>query len=58
MPVNKMFKSSLPKVASTSRQSRAKAPGTRVGTLQDWREGSGKSGKTLTERRNALRDGR
>jgi hypothetical protein len=58
MPVNKNIKNSLPKVASASRKRVAKASGTRLGTLQDWRGVSGKSGKTMSGRRNAFRDGR
>jgi hypothetical protein len=58
MPVNKNHKSGLPKVASASRKSGAKASGTRIGTLEDWRGASGKSGKTMSGRRNAFRDGR
>jgi hypothetical protein len=54
MRVNKNVKSN----SSACRQPRAKAPGTRLGTFQDWREASCKSGKTRNERRNAFRDGR
>jgi hypothetical protein len=36
---------------------RRKAPGTRVGMLQDWRQGS-TSGKAPRRKANALRDGR
>lgn len=35
-----------------------KAPGTRAGTLLDWREGSMKSGKLSRRVANAIRDGR
>jgi hypothetical protein len=35
-----------------------KASGTRAGTLQDWREGSGKNSKGSSQRRHTLRDGR
>ena len=35
-----------------------KPQGTRVGTLEDWREGSMKSGSVVGRRGNALRDGR
>ena len=35
-----------------------KAPGTRLGMLQDWREGSNKSGKGSAGIGKALRDGR
>jgi hypothetical protein len=43
---------------SACRKSQAKAPGTRLGTFEDWRGVSGNSGKTGNERRNAFRDGR
>lgn len=56
MPVNKNFKSGSS--VSACRKTRAKAPGTRLGTIEDWRGASGKSGKTGAERRNAFRDGR
>ena len=58
MPVNNNINSRLPKVASTSRKFGAKALGTRVGTLQDWRGASDMAGKTRHERRSAFRDGR
>lgn len=58
MPVNNNINSRLPKVASTSRKSGAKALGTRIGTVQDWRGASGQSGKAISGRRNAFRDGR
>lgn len=35
-----------------------KAPGTRLGIIQDWREGSSKSGKTSVGIGKSLRDGR
>lgn len=35
-----------------------KAPGTRLGTLQDWRGGSGKSGELSGRHGHTLRDGR
>lgn len=56
MPVNKQVKSGLPKVGSASRKG-AKAAGTRLGILSDWRHESGKSGKASPGRRNAFRDG-
>jgi len=49
--------SELRPLAGTRRPVR-KAPGTRAGTLQDWREGSNKSEQISPNRRNALRDGR
>jgi len=45
-------------LVSACRKPRAKAPGTRLGTFEDWRGDSGKSGKTGNARRNAFRDGR
>ena len=57
MPVNKQVKNGLPKIASASRKG-AKAAGTRVGLLSDWRQVSGKSGRAPHERRSAFRDGR
>ena len=39
-------------------KSRRKAPGTRLGILQDWREGSNKAGKTSIGIGKTLRDGR
>lgn len=35
-----------------------KAPGTRLGMLQDWREGSNKSGRTSVGIGKTIRDGR
>lgn len=35
-----------------------KAPGTRLGTLEDWREASGRSGKPSARHGRAVRDGR
>jgi hypothetical protein len=63
MPVNKSIKQVAMKSDSTElrpfgaepRRQVRKAPGTRAGTLQDWREGSN---KISPKRRNALRDGR
>ena len=56
MAMSKKFKRSSS--VSACRKSEAKAPGTRLGTFQDWRGVSGKSGKTGRERRSAFRDGR
>jgi hypothetical protein len=39
-------------------QSARKAPGTRNGTWEDWREGSRKSGKIAGRHGHAIRDGR
>ena len=38
--------------------SNRKAPGTRIGVLIDWREGSTKSGRVSGRYGHALRDGR
>jgi hypothetical protein len=54
--MSKKFKRSLS--VSACRESQPKAPGTRLGTFQDWRGVSGKSDKTRHERRSAFRDGR
>ena len=39
-------------------KSRRKAPGTRAGTLRDWREGSNQTGKTSVGIGKTVRDGR
>jgi hypothetical protein len=44
-------------IAAPSRKSVTKSPGTRVGMLEDWREGGTKSGESSAVRRNRLRDG-
>jgi hypothetical protein len=46
------------KAPSSFGKSGRKAPGTRIGTLMDWREGSTKSGKLSGRYGHALRDGR
>lgn len=63
MPVTEHMKQTV-KQKSTKEGSPAalrnpspKATGTRVGTLQDWREGSA-TGKALRHRGHTLRDGR
>lgn len=43
---------------SSFRKSVRKAPGTRIGTAIDWREGSAKSGKISGSYGRAFRDGR
>jgi hypothetical protein len=40
------------------RSSGRKAPGTRIGLMTDWREGSAKSGKLFGRYGRSLRDGR
>ena len=60
MPLNVQKQENLTgKQTQTSfRKSVRKAPGTRIGTLIDWREGSVKSGKISGRYGNAFRDGR
>ena len=43
---------------TTANKSVRKAPGTRLGTLEDWREGSTKSGKVKGRHGATIRDGR
>lgn len=43
---------------SSLRKSVRKAPGTRIGTAIDWREGSAKSGKNSGSYGRTVRDGR
>jgi hypothetical protein len=42
----------------SSLRSPRKAPGTRMGTWEDWRGGSGKAEKISVRHGNAIRDGR
>lgn len=56
MPGRKRMKQ-LPRLTSTSPKSGRKAPGTRYGILQDWREGSNSSGKTSIRSEKRFRDG-
>jgi len=44
--------------ASGLRKSMRKAPGTRLGTLQDWRTADNNSGKTFGRHGHTIRDGR
>ena len=46
------------RVTAALPRSGRKAPGTRAGTLRDWREGSTKSDKTSAGIGKTLRDGR
>ena len=59
MPMNnkarKLQDTSTAKRESMTSQSRRKAPGTRLGTLQDWRGGSA---KVLGRHGHTIRDGR
>lgn len=54
MPVSKNMKRTM----GVTRKSHSKAPGTRVGVLLDWREGSAKAGKTSDRCGSVVRDGR
>ena len=56
MPTSKNT-NAKPNQANTFRKPIRKAPGTRVGTLQDWR-GAGNSGKTSDRHGQSIRDGR
>jgi hypothetical protein len=49
---------SSPAITVAPRKSTPKTLGTRAGVLQDWRQGSKKSGKQSGERTNRFRDGR
>ena len=54
----KMQNASTAKRQSMTSQSRRKAPGTRLGTLIDWRGDSNGSGKIAGRHGQAIRDGR
>ena len=56
MAISKKFKRNSS--ASACRRPGAKAIGTRVGVLSDWRQGAEKSAKRPSERRSEFRDGR
>ncbi len=43
---------------ATLRESRRKAPGTRLGSIDDWREGCNELGRISGRHGHALRDGR
>lgn len=63
MPLNKQHEATMKKVTrkhtqSSLRTSGRKAPGTRVGVLFDWREGSNTSGRLADRYGRSLRDGR
>ena len=51
-------KNSSTKQVTASRNPGRKAPGTRVGTLNDWRQASGNSGKPAGRHGQSIRDGR
>lgn len=57
--MKQMQKDSAPqRLTAALPSSGRKAPGTRAGTFQDWREGSNKSGKAPVGIGKTLRDGR
>ena len=60
MPINNNTTSKAKRNLTTvsSGKSGRKAPGTRLGMLDDWREGSTKSGKLTVRYGHTLRDGR
>ena len=62
MPMNKktpkMQHTSTAKRESMTSQARRKAPGTRLGTLLDWRGDANGSGKIAGRHGQAIRDGR
>ena len=59
MPVDRSLKrKGMTSVAAITRKPRPKASGTRAGILEDWREGTGKAGKSSGAPGNTLRDGR
>ena len=64
MPVNKNAPAQEKSVsnrelaASSFRKTMRKAPGTRMGTWEDWREGSSASRKISDPHGHAIRDGR
>jgi hypothetical protein len=59
MPVNRNMKhKGMNSVAAITRKPRPKASGTRAVILEDWREGTGKAGKSSGAVGNTLRDGR
>ena len=45
-------------MTNSFRQSGRKTPGTRLGTWEDWREGSRRSGKSPGRHGHVIRDGR
>jgi hypothetical protein len=51
-------KNSSAKQATPSPNPGRKAPGTRMGTLNDWRQASGNSGKPAGRHGHSIRDGR
>ncbi len=63
MPVNKNEKEATSTgkqelTTISSRKPGRKAPGTRLGMLDDWRAGSNKSGKLSGRHGHTIRDGR
>lgn len=59
MPIKRVAgKAQRKLMRSPLRRCSRKAPGTRMGTWQDWREGSGRSEKLSDRYGHAIRDGR
>jgi hypothetical protein len=63
MPFNVQHEARVKKVTEKQAQgpmrtSGRKAPGTRIGLMTDWREGSAKSGKLSGRYGRSLRDGK
>jgi len=54
----KMLSTDKQNLTATFCKSGLKAPGTRLGMLNDWREGSTKPGKVSSRYGQAIRDGR
>lgn len=58
MRSNLQHKAKAKKVQSSLGTTGRKAPGTRIGLLMDWREGSTKSGRLSGRYGRSLRDGK
>ena len=58
MPTNKNANQSNEVNRHRESKSVRKAPGTRVGTIQDWRGANNNSGKTSARHGQTIRDGR
>lgn len=56
--IGKDFMGRQESLVSSFRESVRKAPGTRIGSSIDWREGSSKSGRISGRYGHAVRDGR
>ena len=58
MPANKNTNEVKRNRDNSFRKPIRKAPGTRMGTLEDWRGGNNNSGKTSDRHGESIRDGR